>query len=149
MPRGLRQLKLIEIVNNNNVETQTELSQLLTDAGFDATQATISRDIKELGIIKVMTPSRRFRYVYGQSEKNISNKFSALFKEAVIWLKSAQNILVVKTVIGSANSACAFIDNLDISEIVGTIAGDDTVMMVIENEYKVEQVKKILESYME
>lgn len=148
MPRGLRQLKLIEIVNSNNIETQTELSQLLTDAGFDATQATISRDIKELGIVKVMTASRRFRYVYGESEKNLASKFSTLFKESVICLKSAQNIVVVKTMVGSANSACAFIDNLEIPEIIGTIAGDDTVMLVIDNERNVEPVKNVLEGYM-
>lgn len=148
MARSLRQLKMIEIVNNNNVETQGELAQLLLEVGFEATQATISRDIKELGIIKVMTPSRRFRYVYGQAERAISNKFSNLFKEAVICLKSAGNLIIVKTMTGSANSACAFIDNLEINEVIGTIAGDDTVMIVVENISNVDQVKGVLQGYM-
>lgn len=148
MSRSARQLKMIEIVNNNNVETQSELTQLLQEAGYPSTQATISRDIKELGITKIMTPLRRFKYVHGQVEKSISAKFSNLFKESVISIKSAENIVVIKTMIGSANSACAFIDNMENVDVIGSIAGDDTVMLVISSLHAVEKVKNLLNSYL-
>ena len=118
MARSARQLKLIDIINNNNVETQSELTERLIESGFAATQATVSRDIKELGVTKVMTPSRRYKYVYEHEEKIMVNKFNNLFKESVMSIKSSVNIIVVKTIIGSANSAAAFIDNLDINEII-------------------------------
>lgn len=149
MPRGLRQLKIIELVNNNDVETQAELTQLLIDSGFGATQATVSRDIKELGITKIMTPQRRYKYVYGSAEKTISNKYTNLFKEAVSDIRSAGNIIVVKTIVGSANSAAAFVDSLNIPEIIGSIAGDDTILLVISSQNAVEAVIKTLGSYTE
>lgn len=149
MPRRLRQLKIIELVNNNDIETQAELTQKLLEGGFGATQATISRDIKELGITKIMTPARRYKYVYAQAQKTISNKYSNLFKEAVVSIKSAGNIIVVKTIVGSANSAAAFVDNLDNPDIIGTLAGDDTIFLVVSSQTAVEGVIKILNSYME
>ncbi len=148
MARSARQLKLIDIINNNNVETQSELTERLIESGFAATQATVSRDIKELGVTKVMTPSRRYKYVYEHEEKIMVNKFNNLFKESVMSIKSSVNIIVVKTIIGSANSAAAFIDNLDINEIIGTIAGDDTIMLVMDKEESVDGVKKQLASYL-
>lgn len=149
MPRSARQLKLIEIINNNNVETQTELTELLIDAGFAVTQATISRDIKELGITKVLTPQHKYKYVYKHEEQVLVNRFNNLFKQSVISLKIAQNIVVIKTIVGSANSAAAFLDNLELDEIVGTIAGDDTIMIVSEsNESALHLVEK-LNSYLD
>lgn len=148
MPRGLRQLKIIELVNNNVIETQNELTEKLIEAGFPVTQATISRDIKELGITKTMTASRRYKYTYGHAEQVMANKFNNLFKESVVSVKSAGNIVVIKTIIGSANSAAAFIDNLDMIEIIGSIAGDDTIMLVISSEHAVETVKRKLNSYL-
>lgn len=149
MARGLRQLKIIDIVNTNNIETQQELTEILTEAGFESTQATISRDIKELGIVKIMTPNRKFRYVYGHAERAVTNKFGNLFRESVLSIRSAQNIICVKTMTGSANTAAAFIDTLGIEEIIGSIAGDDTVMLVCSNEIVVDSIIKILHSYMD
>ena len=148
MARSARQLKLIDIINNSNVETQSELTERLIECGFPATQATVSRDIKELGVTKVMTPARRYKYFYEHEEKLMVNKFNNLFKESVISIKSSMNIIVVKTIIGSANSAAAFIDNLEINEIIGTIAGDDTIMLVIDCEDSVALIKKQLASYL-
>ena len=148
MARSARQLKLIDVINNNSVETQSELTERLIGAGFPVTQATVSRDIKELGITKVMTPSRRYKYVYAHEEKVMVNKFNNLFKESVMYIKSSINIIVVKTIIGSASSAAAFIDNLAIKEIIGTIAGDDTIMLVAESESAVDNIKKQLASYL-
>ena len=118
MKRNKRQLKLIEIINNQDVETQGELMELLSAAGFPTTQATISRDINDLGILKTLTPNKRYKYVCPPDEKeNMTNKYNNLFKEAVLSIRSAQNIIVVKTIIGSANSAAAFIDNWNITEL--------------------------------
>lgn len=148
MPRGNRQLKIIDIIANHNIETQTELTQMLLNSGYAVTQATVSRDIKELGITKVMTPQRRYKYTYAHEERTMNSKFNNLFKESVLSIKSAGNIVVLKTVIGSANTAAAFIDNLEIIEVIGTIAGDDTVMLVASSENAVENVKRKLNSYL-
>ena len=150
MKRNKRQLKLIEIINNKDVETQGELMELLSAAGFPTTQATISRDINDLGILKTLTPNKRYKYVCPPDEKeNMTNKYNNLFKEAVLSIRSAQNIIVVKTIIGSANSAAAFIDNLNITEIIGTLAGDDTILLVVVDEYSAEMVKRKLNAYLQ
>ncbi len=150
MNRNKRKLKLIEIINNHDVETQGELIELLNNAGYSTTQATISRDINDLGIMKMMTPNKRYKYVCPPDEKeNMTNKYNNLFKEAVMSIRSAQNIIVVKTIIGSANSAAAFIDNLNITEIIGTLAGDDTILLVVVDEYSAEMVKRKLNAYLQ
>ncbi len=150
MKRNKRQLKLIEIINNQDVETQGELMELLSAAGFPTTQATISRDINDLGILKTLTPNKRYKYVCPPDEKEkMTNKYNNLFKEAVLSIRSAQNIIVVKTIIGSANSAAAFIDNLNITEIIGTLAGDDTILLVVVDEYSAEMVKRKLNAYLQ
>ena len=150
MKRNKRQLKLIEIINNQDVETQGELMELLSAAGFPTTQATISRDINDLGLLKTLTPNKRYKYVCPPDEKeNMTNKYNNLFKEAVLSIRSAQNIIVVKTIIGSANSAAAFIDNLNITEIIGTLAGDDTILLVVVDEYSAEMVKRKLNAYLQ
>ena len=150
MKRNKRQLKLIEIINNQDVETQGELIELLSAAGFPTTQDTISRDINALGILKTLTPNKRYKYVCPPDEKeNMTNKYNNLFKEAVLSIRSAQNIIVVKTIIGSANSAAAFIDNLNITEIIGTLAGDDTILLVVVDEYSAEMVKRKLNAYLQ
>jgi len=150
MKRNKRQLKLIEIINNQDVETQGELMELLSAAGFPTTQATISRDINDLGILKSLTPNKRYKYVCPPDEKeHMTNKYNNLFKEAVLSIRSAQNIIVVKTIIGSANSAAAFIDNLNITEIIGTLAGDDTILLVVVDEYSAEMVKRKLNAYLQ
>lgn len=145
MKTNKRQLKLVEIINNHEVETQGELIRLLQDAGFSTTQATISRDINELGIVKVMGANRKYKYVCPPDEtQSMVNKYNNLFKESVVSIKSAKNIVVIKTIVGSANSAAAYIDNLHIDEIVGTLAGDDTVMLVVLDDYSAENVKRKL-----
>lgn len=148
MARSKRQLKMIEIIKNNNVETQIELTELLLEAGFNVTQATVSRDIKELGITKIMTPTRRYKYVYKTEEAETQDKFVNLFKQSVVSIKSAMNIIVIKTVIGSANSAAAFIDKLDMIEIIGTLAGDDTILLIASDQYATDNIKRKLNSYL-
>ena len=126
-----RQAKILEIIENNVIETQEEIAEKLKELGMDITQATISRDIKELRLIKVMSEDGRYRYApFTKSENTISNKLLTIFSESFVSSDYANNIVVVKTLPGMAQAAGAAIDSLKWPEIVGTIAGDDTIMIV-------------------
>ncbi len=131
MARSARQSKILELISTKEIETQDELARELKNANFDITQATISRDIKELGLTKILTSSGKYKYaIIGSDEQQISNKFITIFREAVISVKSVLNIVVVKTLKGMASGVCSFIDKLNLSELVGAVAGDDTVMLI-------------------
>ena len=98
---------------------------------YDITQATISRDIKELGLIKIMTDDKKYKYAYiDNSEQQVSGKYMGIYKEAIISVKSAQNIVVVKTLKGVANAISGFVDKLNLKNILGTTYGDETVMII-------------------
>ena len=131
MARSARQSKILELISTKEIETQDELAREHKNANFDITQATISRDIKELGLTKILTSSGKYKYaIIGSDEQQISNKFITIFREAVISVKSVLNIVVVKTLKGMASGVCSFIDKLNLSELVGAVAGDDTVMLI-------------------
>ncbi|HIU82389.1 MAG TPA: arginine repressor [Candidatus Faecicola pullistercoris] len=149
MARSARQLRLLEIINKTNIETQTDLADALREEGFDVTQATVSRDIKELGLIKVMTPQKTYKYAQPASKENQSSgRLLNLFRESVINIDSAQNIVVVKTLSGTANSACSLIDKMNLSEIIGSVAGDDTIILIVKDEKYVEAIVDKLNSLM-
>lgn len=128
-----RQAKIMEIISNRNVETQEQLLALLQAEGFRGTQATISRDIKELRIVKEMTNLGIYRYTASNNE--VGNSFSArlntIFRECVTGFDYAQNIIVIRTLPGLASAAGSAIDSMNMSMVVGTLAGDDTVMVVM------------------
>ncbi len=127
-----RQSKIIEIIQKNEVETQDELSALLEKDGFRVTQATVSRDIRELKLTKIPTASGRQKYaVITDAPENISKKYERVLREGFLSMDMAQNILVIKTVSGMASAVCAAIDAMKMREIVGSIAGDDTIMCAI------------------
>ncbi len=133
MARSARQIKLLEIIKEIDVYKQEELAILLRQAGFNATQATVSRDIKDLGLIKIST-DRGYRYIVADSsEDKVTSKRFSLFKDSVVSVKYSLNLVVVRTLTGSANSAAALLDTLSISEILGTVAGDDTILIVVDN----------------
>ena len=145
MKKG-RQAEIIKIIERQNVETQQELAQLLVDAGFDVTQATVSRDIKALKLSKVPAGNGHQKYVLMRNdEKHLSAKYVNVLKEGFVSMDMAQNILVVKTVSGMAMAVAAAIDNLKYPEIVGSIAGDDTIMVAIRT---VEDTKSIMNQIM-
>lgn len=145
MKKG-RQAEIIKIIERQNVETQQELAQLLIDAGYDVTQATVSRDIKALKLSKVPAGNGHQKYVLLRNdEKHLSAKYVNVLKEGFVSMDMAQNILVVKTVSGMAMAVAAAIDNLKYPEIVGSIAGDDTIMMAIRS---VEDTKSIMNQIM-
>ncbi len=134
MARSVRQSKIIEIISNNEIETQDELVNALKDAGFDITQATISRDIKELGLIKIVGNSKKYKYAFIDSEDRVcNNKSISIFKEVTIWIKPVGNLLVLKTVKGTSQLVSSFVDKMAIDGMLGCVHGDDTVMVIAEN----------------
>ncbi len=127
-----RQSKIIEIIQKNNVETQEELAEYLIRDGFKVTQATVSRDIRELKLTKIATDNGRQKYaIIGDNNNDMSEKYVRVLRDGFISMDMAQNILVIKTVAGMASAVCAAIDAMRINEIVGSIAGDDTIICVI------------------
>ena len=127
-----RQSKIIEIIQKNEVETQDELSALLEKDGFRVTQATVSRDIRELKLTKIPTAGGSQKYaVITDAPENLSKKYERVLREGFLSMDMAQNILVIKTVSGMASAVCAAIDAMKMREIVGSIAGDDTIMCAI------------------
>jgi len=131
--KSQRQAKIMEIISNTNVETQEQLLQELQAAGFTSTQATISRDIKELRIIKELTSFGTYRYTTAAREvpSTFSGRLNAIFRECVTSFDYAQNIVVIHTMPGLANAAASAMDAMNMSVVVGTIAGDDTVFVVM------------------
>ena len=135
MARNSRQSKILELISTQEIETQEELVAALKDANFDVTQATISRDIKELGLIKILTDSKKYKYtVVNSSVSALSNKCLNIFKECVISVKSAMNLTVVKVIKGTAGMVSGLIDQLSLAQVLGCTYGDDTVMVITTDE---------------
>ena len=131
--KSKRQEKILEIIREHDVETQEQLLAELAAAGFTATQATISRDIRQLRIVKQLAPSGVYRYqtAVHPAEHQFSERLNVIFKQSITSVDYAQNILVIKTMVGMANAAMAALDAMHIPEIVGTLAGDDTAFVVL------------------
>lgn len=131
--KSQRQAKILEIISNKNIETQEQLLAELQTEGFRATQATISRDIKELRIVKELTSLGTYRYTISANDlgSTFSARLNTIFRECVISFDYAQNIIVVRTLPGLASAAGSAIDAMNLNTIVGTLAGDDTVMIVM------------------
>ena len=123
-----RQEKLISLITENNIETQEELCEAVRAAGFDVTQATVSRDIKELSVTKVPDGEGGQRYSPGRTPGGSDDKYVTILREAVSSLDNAGNLLVIKTASGMAMAVAAAVDSMNFPEIVGSIAGDDTIM---------------------
>ena len=131
--KSQRQAKILEIISTRNVETQEQLLAALQEAGFRGTQATISRDIKELRIVKELTSLGTYRYSTsaGDMTGSFSARLNTIFRESVVSFDYAQNIIVVRTLPGLASAAASALDAMNLSAVVGTLAGDDTVMIVM------------------
>ncbi len=127
-----RHAKIVELISQYDVETQEDLAELLKQEGFKVTQATVSRDIRDLKLTKVQTDNGKQKYVILLPEENvISEKYRRVLQDGFVSMDMAQNILVIKTVSGMAMAVAAAIDNLKWTEVVGCIAGDDTIMCAI------------------
>ena len=131
--KGQRQAKIMEIISNKNIETQEQLQAELLAEGYRCTQATISRDIKEMRIVKELTSLGTYRYTTSGSEivSTFSSRLNTIFRECVIGFDYAQNIIIIRTLPGLASAAGSAIDAMNLSTVVGSLAGDDTVMIVM------------------
>ena len=130
--KTVRQKKILELIEKNNIGTQEELASMLCSSGFDVTQATVSRDIRELGLSKVPGPNGVPHYILiTHTQTDLGDKYIRVLKDGYIGMEMAQNILVVKTVSGMAMAVAAALDALHFSEVVGCIAGDDTIFVAV------------------
>ncbi|NMC33001.1 MAG: arginine repressor [Veillonellaceae bacterium] len=145
-----RQAKIKEIVEKNVIRTQDELTAALRDEGIDVTQATVSRDIKEVMLVKVPTGDGSYRYA-SPAERNVTVSVARLektFQDSVLSIADSGNIIVLRTLPGTAQAVAYVMDNVRWPEIIGTVAGDDTIFLVIKPETAVALVKERLESIM-
>jgi len=141
-----RQNIILDIIKTHHIETQEDLAEALMDMGITITQATVSRDIKELNLIKVQTENGRYKYAASVGETEVKNisVMIRMFKASVKSIKTAGNIVVVKTLSGSANVAAEAVDNLDLPGLVGTLAGDNTVFVAAASIEEAEQISQNL-----
>ena len=144
-----RQSKIIELVNKYDIETQEELVAMLNSQGYDVTQATVSRDIRELKLLKVNVDGRqKYAYIDHDDGSRTNNKYKRVLKEGFVSMDMAQNILVIKTISGMAMAVAAALDALKLNEIVGSIAGDDTIMCAIrtvdDTKILMEKIRKVI-----
>lgn len=137
-----RHQKILQIIKNQAVETQEELAKILQLEGFLVTQATVSRDIRELSLTKISTGGGRQKYVQAENPQGLSDKYVKVCREGYLSMDMAQNILVMKTVPGMASAVAAAMDAMKFEEVAGCIAGDDTVMMAVKS---VEETKALME----
>ncbi|MCL2488681.1 MAG: arginine repressor [Oscillospiraceae bacterium] len=147
--KSKRHAKIREIIRNQPVDTQEELQQLLQQEGFMVTQATVSRDIKELRLIKALDANGGYRYSTVKLESDtVFTKFNSLFADAVLNVEPAMNIVVVKCLSGMAQAVCAAMDAMNFEKIIGTLAGEDTFFCVTKDEAKavdlVIELKKLM-----
>ncbi len=147
--KSRRHAKILQIIGEHSVETQDELLFLLKSEGFKATQATISRDIKDLRLVKTLGKDGKYRYILpGDNSTDLHSNFSVLFKNSVISIESAQNLVVIKTLSGMAQAVCASLDSAGYISVVGTIAGDDTIFVACRSEQQAisfsEELKTII-----
>lgn len=143
-PKKTRHGKILEIIASQQIDTQEELARQLRNAGFDVTQATVSRDIRELSLYKVSADGGGQRYTVPRQEEGsgLEDKYIRVLRDGFSSMDMAQNILVVKTVSGMAMAVAAAIDAMHFQEIVGSIAGDDTIMMAVRT---VEDTERLME----
>ena len=146
-----RQSMILEIISQENIETQEQLLVRLQERGITSTQATISRDIKQLRLVKELAPSGSYRYVAAdrQEGKSSAGRLRNIFKEGVVSVEAAQNLVVVKTMPGLASAACSALDGMEIAGMVGSLAGDDTGMLIMRDSASAEafcsEAHKLLE----
>lgn len=133
MSKKQRLSKILEIINEKAVETQGELTSMLIDAGYDVTQATVSRDIKELHLIKIIDYKGRYRYALPGNEKEVDvhTRFITVLKHVIITVQTAVNLVVIKTIAGSAQACAMAVETMNFENVVGVLAGDDTVFIAM------------------
>jgi len=141
-----RQKTILKLIADENVETQLQLANRLRKKGFKVTQATISRDIKELGLVKV--PGDNYQYYYAAPPDhriaNVYGRLERMFRDSVVSFEDSENLILIKTLPGTAHAVASCIDNINWKEIIGTVAGDDTILVIVKPK---EAVKITLERF--
>ncbi len=145
--KNRRQRRILEIISNEVIGTQKELAERLQKEGFETTQATISRDIKELLLVKVNIGGDRYKYVIAQETPVTDAKLRMVLREFILSYDYSENILILNTAPGSANTVASAVDHAGWSSIIGTIAGDDTIMLVVKPKEAIQDVIAQLEEY--
>ena len=139
--RYSRQNKILELINKYEIETQDKLASLLNEEGFKVTQATISRDIKEMQLIKVLSSTGNYKYAVSQrQDAPITDRFVKIYQDTVISIASATNMILIKTLSGCGSAAAEAVDNIGLPNIVGSIAGDNTALVIVNNEENVPEL---------
>lgn len=130
--KSVRQVAILDIIEKQDVETQEELAEALRERGIKVTQATVSRDIKELRLLKVLTPNGAYKYATAdKAENGLNERFIRMLAESLLSVAASNNLVVVKTLAGSANVAAEALDSLHWPEILGSLAGDNTILLII------------------
>ena len=149
MLRAERHEKILELIARKEIETQEELCEELNRENYVVTQATISRDIRDLHLFKVAGIEKKYRYAYiGENEGEVSEKMRNLFKNCVVSVAVAQNLVVVKTMTGNGANAGAVVDNLNLESVVGSVAGDDTLLVVCKDNDSADEVQRRLSEFL-
>ena len=140
--KATRQKAILEIIRQQDINTQEELAEALKKLNFNVTQATVSRDIKELRLLKTLSSEGVYRYTMVENvEHTLDERFRRIFSESVLSVSSAYNQVVIRTLSGSANVAAEMLDSLGWSEVIGTLAGDNTVLLIVRS---IDEVAEIL-----
>ncbi|MFZ5688169.1 MAG: arginine repressor [Bacillota bacterium] len=149
--KSLRQRKILEIITSSKIETQDELAHSLRKLGFIMTQATISRDIKELGLVKVPDPAGSYYYAVPQEIKtsNSKERLRRLFIDNVVKLDFSENLIIVHTLSGTAHAVAASLDKVEWPNVIGTVAGDDTILIVVKPKAAVEKVMREMQTLLQ
>lgn len=143
MQRTLRQQKILEIISTKEIDTQEELCEELNKVNFNVTQATISRDVKDLKLYKVAGIQKKYKYASLDTYvDSVTDRMTNLFKGCVLSINSANNLVIVKTMRGNGATVGVFVDSLQITEIIGSVAGDDTLLIIVDT---VEHTAKVIE----
>ena len=130
--KSVRQVAILDIIEKQDVETQEELAEALRERGIKVTQATVSRDIKELRLLKVLAPNGAYKYATAdKAENGMNERFIRMLAESLLSVAASNNLVVVKTLSGSANVAAEALDSLHWPEILGSLAGDNTILLII------------------
>ena len=148
MQRAKRQQKILEIIASKEIDTQEELCDELNKSNFRVTQATISRDVKELKLYKVAGVQKKYRYASLDVDDGVNNRMTSLYKGCVLSINSANNLILVKTMRGNGSTVGVFVDSLKINEIIGRVAGDDTLLIVVDSNEHTPVVVTLLQEYL-
>lgn len=148
MQRAKRQQKILEIIANKEIDTQEELCDELNKSNFRVTQATIFRDVKELKLYKVAGVQKKYRYASLDVDDGVNNRMTSLYKGCVLSINSANNLILVKTMRGNGSTVGVFVDSLKINEIIGSVAGDDTLLIVVDSNEHTPVVVTLLQEYL-